>query len=108
MLTAKRGLEIGEVGVGNYYVCVCVCVRLVSTPRAPGRGGVCLALGVLDGVFAFLQLGDEDLRLGAVQPLEPHLVVVDGGDDGAGGRGGGRERGREGERKREPKDENHI
>lgn len=37
---------------------------------------------MLDGVFAFLQLGDVHLRLGAVQPFEPHLVVVDGGDDG--------------------------
>lgn len=42
-------------------------------------------LGVLDGVFAFLQLGDVQLGLGAVQPLEPHLIVVDGGDDGAAG-----------------------
>lgn len=38
---------------------------------------------MLDGVFAFLQLGDVQLRLGAVQPLEPHLVAVDVGDDGA-------------------------
>lgn len=40
-------------------------------------------LRVLDGVFAFLQLGDVELRLGAVQPFEPQLVVVDVGDDGA-------------------------
>ena len=40
---------------------------------------------MLDGVFAFLQLGDVQLRLGAVQPFEPHLIVVDGGDDGAAG-----------------------
>lgn len=38
---------------------------------------------MLDGVFAFLQLGDVQLGLGAVQPLEPHLVTVDVGDDGA-------------------------
>lgn len=38
---------------------------------------------MLDGVFAFLQLGDVQLRLGAVQPLEPQLVAVDVGDDGA-------------------------
>lgn len=38
---------------------------------------------MLDSVFAFLQLGDVQLRLGAVQSLEPNLVVVDGGDDGA-------------------------
>lgn len=38
---------------------------------------------MLDGVFAFLQLGDVELRLGAVQPFEPQLVVVDVGDDGA-------------------------
>lgn len=41
-------------------------------------------LRVFDGVFAFLQLGDVEFGLGAVQSLEPHLVVVDGGDDGAG------------------------
>lgn len=40
-------------------------------------------LRVLDGVFAFEQLGDEQLRLGAVQAFEPHLVAVDGGDDRA-------------------------
>ena len=38
---------------------------------------------MLDGVFAFLQLGDVELRLGAVQPFEPQLVVADVGDDGA-------------------------
>lgn len=40
-------------------------------------------LRVLEGVFAFLQLGDVELRLGAVQPFEPQLVIVDVGDDGA-------------------------
>lgn len=39
-------------------------------------------LRVLDSVFAFLQLGDVQLRLGAIQSFEPHLIVVDGGDDG--------------------------
>lgn len=43
---------------------------------------VCVALRVLDGVFAFLQLGDVQLGLGAVQSFEPHLIVVDIGDDG--------------------------
>lgn len=38
---------------------------------------------MLDGVFAFLQLGDVELRLGAVQPFEPQLIVVDVGDGGA-------------------------
>lgn len=38
---------------------------------------------MLDSVFAFLQLGDVQLRLGAVQSFEPNLIVVDGGDDGA-------------------------
>lgn len=38
---------------------------------------------MLDGVFAFLQLGDVELGLGAVQPFEPQLVVVHVGDDGA-------------------------
>jgi hypothetical protein len=75
----------GQVGVGN-AMCVSVCA--FDFDLRAGRGGVSLALGVLDGVFAFLQLGDEDLRLGAVQPLEPHLVVVDGGDDSAAGREG--------------------
>lgn len=37
---------------------------------------------MFDGVFAFLQLGDIQLGLAAVQSFEPHLVVVDGGDDG--------------------------
>lgn len=40
-------------------------------------------LRVLDCAFAFLQLRDVQLRLGAVQPFEAHFVVVDGGDDGA-------------------------
>lgn len=40
-------------------------------------------LGVFDGVFAFLQLGDVQLGLGTVQSFEPHFVIVDGGDDGA-------------------------
>lgn len=40
-------------------------------------------LGLFDSVFAFLQLGDVELWLGAIQSFEPHLVVVDGGDDGA-------------------------
>lgn len=44
---------------------------------------VCVVLRVLDCVFAFLQLRDVQLGFAAVQPLEPHLVVVDGGDDGA-------------------------
>lgn len=43
---------------------------------------VCLVLRVLDCVFAFLQLRDVQLGFAAVQTLEPHLVVVDGGDDG--------------------------
>lgn len=38
---------------------------------------------MLDGVFAFLQLGDVELGLGAVQPFEPKLIVVDVGDGGA-------------------------
>lgn len=37
---------------------------------------------MLDDVFAFLQLGDVELGLGAIQPFEPQLVVVDIGDDG--------------------------
>lgn len=44
---------------------------------------VCVVLRVLDCVFAFLQLRDVQLGFAAVQPLEPDLVVVDGGDDGA-------------------------
>lgn len=60
----------------------------MSKEETGGRGGaLCYqaraGLRVLDGVFAFLQLGDVQLRLGAVQPLEPHLVAVDVGDDGA-------------------------
>lgn len=51
-----------------FFMCVCVCGW---------------ALWVLDCVFAFLQLGDVQLWFGAVQSLEPHLVVVDGRDDGA-------------------------
>lgn len=39
-------------------------------------------LRVFDCVFAFLQLGDVQLWLGTIQSFEPHLIIVDGGDDG--------------------------
>lgn len=38
---------------------------------------------MFDGVFPFLQLRDVQLGLAAVLPLEPHLVVVNGGYHGA-------------------------
>ena len=61
--------------------------------RGPCEGrGTWGILGVLHGVFAFLQLGDVELGLGAIQPFEPHLFLVDRGDDGTeeGGRSGGK------------------
>lgn len=36
-------------------------------------------LGVFDGVSALLQLGDVQLGLAAIQALEPHLIMVNGG-----------------------------
>lgn len=50
--------------------------------RKSGASSVRVCLRVLDGVFSFLQLGDVQLRLSSVQTFEPHLVVVNGGDNG--------------------------
>lgn len=77
-------------------MCMCVAVVVKCTKIPHGKGhwernaaemmvfvcGRVFHLRVFHCVFAFLQLGDVQLWLGTIQSFEPHLIIVDGGDDG--------------------------